>query len=188
MNTFALQQIYEQVQDWFNARGGGVEQTVGFDAADRFQSNEYARLAWVPGDPSKVMSATSRDVDAVEFPDEHPGCFGVIVERFHVYVSAFDPADSADFWRQYSAVKQLHNLLRKCIDDLELPIEVQRVDWISASKIYQHGLALRVIFAFEEVLTVDEDDSQTVYPWTAQTRFNDADEVYIETTDSPPQT
>jgi len=180
--SYAIQTAFDHAHQWFLDRGGGVEFTAGFDAVERFQENTAARCAWVPGDPTKVMSAFTADPGMINYPPEQAAAFGLIKERFSIVASACDESNMADFWLQYNAVKVLHNELRKALNDLT--VTFTRVDWVTSSKIFQHGLALRLNCEVEELLLLDDPGETYVFPWTARSRvYNNAS--LVETIDSP---
>lgn len=184
-----VETAFETVRTWFDARGGMVECTFGFDAAERFATNMNARCAFIPGDPTRVMCAGSLPPDSFR-PAPDAGSdrsYQLISERFQIIVSAFDPIDDTDQWRQYRAVKLLHRKVREALYISADVISIQRVDWIPGSKLFAHGLALRLLCEAQEYQTLEEPGDQEVYPWTART-YVYVNDVLVESIDSPPQT
>jgi hypothetical protein len=183
-----LETAYNAVLSWFDARGGGVECSFGFDAAERFHENTNARCAFVPGDPTRIMCGpTVTNTDTLDNAPNADRSFALINERFQIIVSAFDPRDEADKWRQYRAVKLLHRKVREALFASADYLWITRVDWIPGSKLFAHGLALRLLCEAQEFQTItDNNGDQFVFPWTARTRVY-IDDVFVEQIDSPPQ-
>lgn len=180
-----IETALDAVRSWFDARGGGVECTFGFDAADRFQENTAARCAFIPGDPSRIMCGTSNEVDSFRDAPDAQRSFALINERFQIVISAFDASDPTDQLVQYRAVKLLHRRVREALFASEYVLFITRVDWITGTKLFSHGFALRLVCEAHEYQTVSEPGDINVFPWTALTRVYN-NEVFVESIESPP--
>lgn len=178
---YPLEQCFTAVRSWFDARYTETEHVFGFGAVEQYQENAYARVAWTPGSPGKVMYSQTRPL---QIDEENPLTFAKQFELFTVTLSAFDRFAPEDKFAQYSAIWLLHQQFRNAINDSNLPITVATADWVVNSKMFQHGLALRVTCGVEVLINLIVDPDTEVFPWSAYTRVHNSD-VFVESIDFP---
>jgi hypothetical protein len=164
-----LRELALHVQDYMDAISAQVEVTFGFDVSDAHQSDTEARLAFIPGDPTRSVGqfAETFTDDALVF--QH------IDELWHCVVSAHDRSAPIDRALQYEATCALRDLLLSALNRSPFQVRVLKQDWIVKSKSFDHGNAIRVTGSVMQPIKHPVPVEQPVFPWTADVSFKESD-------------
>lgn len=176
---FPIELLFDAVTARFATEGTSAANVFGWQRPG--QQVEGNRIAWVPGDASGVLGATT----APRNPGRNPRPLATVVENFTITISAADTTAPDDERAQYRAARTLRDAWHRAVylamrrqDGTLFNITAEK--WVTTQKERRYGAAIELTLQLESMVP---DMPRTLAPANISARI--AFDLN-ETADDPP--